>query len=123
MKYMIMLFGDQATMVETRSTEWIRSMIRFMQDIERELEEAGEKVASEGLADPTQATTVRFENGVPVATDGPFAEAKESLAGYWVVDVEDDARAIEIASKVVAFIEGPVEVRQVMDAPPEEFTS
>jgi hypothetical protein len=123
MKYMIMLFGDQATMVETRSTEWIRSMIRFMQDIERELEEAGEKVASEGLADPTQATTVRFENGVPVATDGPFAEAKESLAGYWVVDVEDEARAIEIASKVVAFIEGPVEVRQVMDAPPEEFTS
>jgi hypothetical protein len=123
MKYMIMLFGDQATMVETRSTEWIRSMIRFMQDIERELEEAGEKVASEGLADPTQATTVRFENGVPVATDGPFAEAKESLAGYWVVDVEDEARAIEIASKVVAFIEGSVEVRQVMDAPPEEFTS
>lgn len=123
MKYMIMLFGDQATMVETRSTEWIRSMIRFMQDIERELEDAGEKVASEGLADPTQATTVRFENGVPVATDGPFAEAKESLAGYWVVDVEDEARAIEIASKVVAFIEGPVEVRQVMDAPPEEFTS
>jgi hypothetical protein len=123
MKYMIMLFGDQATMVETRSTEWIRSMIRFMQDIERELEDAGERVASEGLADPTQAKTVRFQNGVPVATDGPFAEAKESLAGYWVVDVENEARAIEIASKVVAFIEGPVEVRQVMDAPPEEFTS
>jgi hypothetical protein len=123
MKYMIMLFGDQATMVETRSTEWIRSMIRSMQDIERELEDAGERVASEGLADPTQAKTVRFQNGVPVATDGPFAEAKESLAGYWVVDVEDEARAIEIASKVVAFIEGPVEVRQVMDAPPEEFTS
>jgi hypothetical protein len=123
MKYMIMLFGDQATMVETRSAEWIRSMIRFMQDIERELDQAGEKVAAEGLADPTQATTVRFQNGIPVATDGPFAEAKESLAGYWVVDVEDENRAIEIASKVVAFIEGPVEVRQVMDAPPAEFTS
>jgi hypothetical protein len=121
MKYMIMLFGDQATMVETRSPEWIRSMIRFMQDIERELDEAGEKVAAEGLADPTQAITVRFENGVPVPTDGPFAEAKESLAGYWIVDVEDPSRAIEMASKVVAFIEGPVEVRQVMDAPPPEF--
>ncbi|MGZ4115750.1 MAG: YciI family protein, partial [Actinomycetota bacterium] len=108
MKYMIMLFGDQATMVETRSAEWIRSMIRFMQDIERELDEAGEKVAAEGLADPTQAKTVRFQNGIPVATDGPFAEAKESLAGYWVIDVEDEARALEIASKVVAFIEGPV---------------
>jgi hypothetical protein len=123
MKYMIMLFGDQATMVETRSTEWIRSMIQFMEGINRELDEAGEKVAAEGLADPTQAKTVRFENGVPVATDGPFAEAKESLAGYWIVDVPDEARAIDIASKVVAFIEGPVEVRQVMDAPPPEFTT
>src|SRR5215207_1710035 len=102
---MIMLFGDQATMVETRTTEWIRSMIRFMQGIDDELRQAGELAASEGLADPTQATTVRFRNGVPVATDGPFAEAKESLAGYWIVDVDDEARAIEIASKVVAFIE------------------
>jgi hypothetical protein len=123
MKYMIMLFGDQATMVETRSTEWIRSMIKFMQEIDAELRDAGELAAAEGLADPTQAKTIRFQNGVPVATDGPFAEAKESLAGYWIVDVEDQGRAIEIASKVVAFIEGPVEVRQVMDAPPEEFTS
>jgi hypothetical protein len=121
-KYMIMLFGDQGTMVETRSMEWIRSMIRFMEGVNDELQEAGELAAAEGLADPTQAKTVRFENGVPVPTDGPFAEAKESLAGFWIVDVENEGRAIEIASKVVAFIEGPVEVRQVMDAPPEEFT-
>ncbi|MFB3739451.1 MAG: YciI family protein, partial [Candidatus Velamenicoccus archaeovorus] len=121
-KYMIMLFGDQATMVETRSMDWIRSMIRFMDGINQELTEAGEMVAAEGLADPTQATTVRFENGVPVPTDGPFAEAKESLAGFWIVEASEQ-RALEIASKVVAFIEGPVEVRQVMDAPPEEFTS
>ena len=54
---------------------------------------------------------------------GTFAEAKESLAGYLIVDVEDEARALEIASRIVAVIEGPVEVRQVMDAPPEEYTS
>jgi hypothetical protein len=123
MKYMIMLFGDQATMVETRSVEWIRSMIQFMERISDELRDAGELAAAEGLADPTQAITVRFENGVPIPTDGPFAEAKESLAGFWIVDVEKEDRAIEIASKVAAFIEGPVEIRQVMDAPPEEFTS
>jgi hypothetical protein len=120
---MIMLFGDQATMVETRSMDWIRSMIRFMEGINDELRNAGELAAAEGLADATQARTVRFQNGVPVPTDGPFAEAKESLAGFWIVDVENEDRAIEIATKVVAFIEGPVEVRQVMDAPPEEFTS
>ena len=51
-------------------------------------------------------------------TDGPFAEAKESLAGYWIVDVQED-RALEIASRIVAFIEGPIEVRQIADAPPE----
>mgnify|MGYP003402584482 FL=1 len=123
MKYMIMMFGDQATMVETRSTEWIKGMIRFMTDLDQELADSGELAASEGLADPTQATTVRFEHGAPVPTDGPFAEAKESLAGYLIVDVEDEARALEIASRIVAVIEGPVEVRQVMDAPPEEYTS
>ena len=123
MKYMIMMFGDQATMVETRSTEWIKGMIRFMTDLDQELKDSGELAASEGLADPTQATTVRFEHGAPVPTDGPFAESKESLAGYLIVDVDDEARALEIASRIVAVIEGPVEVRQVMDAPPEEYTS
>lgn len=123
MKYMIMMFGDQATMVETRSTEWIKGMIRFMTDLDQELADAGELAASEGLADPTQAKTIRFEHGAPVPTDGPFAEAKESLAGYLIVDVEDEARVLEIASRIVAVIEGPIEVRQVMDAPPEEFTS
>jgi len=123
MKYLIALFGDQATMVESRSTEWIKSMIAFMGEVDQELADRGERVDAVGLADPTQAKTVRFIDGAPVATDGPFAEAKESLAGYWVVDVVDEARVLEIASKIVAFIEGPVEVRQVMDEPPEEFTS
>ena len=51
-------------------------------------------------------------------TDGPFAEVKESLAGYWIVDVSEN-RAIEIASQVVAFIEYPMEVRRIMDEAPE----
>lgn len=75
-----------------------------------ELKEAGEVVESRGLVDPSQATTVRFQNGVPVTTDGPFAEVKEALAGYWIVEVSEE-RALEIASRVVAFIEHPMEVR------------
>jgi hypothetical protein len=123
MKYLIALFGDQATMVETKTTEWIKDMIRFMEDLDRELADSGEKVDSVGLVDPTQAKTVRFVQGAPVPTDGPFAEAKESLAGYYLVDVEDEARALEIASKIVGHIQEPVEVRQLADAPPDEFTS
>jgi len=118
MKYMIMMFGDQGTMMETQTPEWIKDMIEFMQKLDGELKEAGELVDGQGLADPTQAKTVRISNNVPVATDGPFAEAKESLAGYWIVDVSEE-RAIEIASRVVEFIQAPIEVRQVMDAPPD----
>lgn len=116
---MVMMFGDQATMTETRSLEWIRDMIEFMKQVDVDLKDAGEHVFDAGLADPTQAKTVVIENGIPVPTDGPFAESKESLAGFWVIDVEDEVRALQFASKIVAFIEGPVEVRQVMDAPPE----
>jgi hypothetical protein len=116
---MIMMFGEAATMMEVKSKEWIRDMIDFMQTMDRDLKEAGELVDSHGLADGRQAKTIRIKNGVPVATDGPFAEAKESVVGYWIVDVENEARAIEIASKVVAHIKEPIEVRQVMDAPPE----
>ena len=119
MKYMIMMFGDQAGMMESRTPEWIREMIGFMHNLNDDLTRSGELVDAYGLTDATQAKTVRFIDGVPVATDGPFAESKESLAGYWIVDVESEARAIEITSRVVAFIEHPVEVRQVADRPPE----
>jgi hypothetical protein len=123
MKYLIAMFGDQATMVETKSTEWIKNMIRFMEDLDQELADSGERVDSVGLVDPTLAKTVRFERGAPVATDGPFAEAKESLAGYWIVEVENEERALAIAEKIVASIEEPIEVRQIADAPPEEYAS
>ena len=118
MKYMIMMFGDQGRMFETRTPEWIRSMIAFMGDLDQEFRDAGEFVDGQGLADPTQAKTVRFENGAPVVTDGPFAEAKESLAGYWILEVSEE-RVLEIGSRIVAFIEEPIEIRQVADAPPE----
>lgn len=118
MKYMIMMFGDQSGMAD-KSADWITEMIEFMGTLNDDLTKSGELVSAEGLADASQATTVRFDSGVPVATEGPFAESKESLAGYWIVDVESQARAVEIASRVVAFIHEPVEVRQIMDAAPE----
>jgi hypothetical protein len=118
MKYMIMMFGDQSGL-EDKSKEWIMEMIEFMHKIDADLRASGELVYEQGLADATQAKNIAFKNGMPVVTDGPFAESKESLAGYWVVDVESEARALEIASGIVAFTEGPIEVRQCMDAPPE----
>src|ERR1700730_1080799 len=104
MKYIIMMFGGLSATLETRTPEWITSMHEFMMRLDGELKEAGEGVASHGLVDPSQAKTVRFQSGVPVPTDGPFAEVKESLAGYWIVEASEE-RAIQIASQVVAFIE------------------
>jgi hypothetical protein len=119
MKYMIMMFGDAATMMETKTPEWIKEMFAFMNTIHQDLTSSGELVDAQGLVDGSQAKTVRIQNGIPVATDGPFAESKESLIGFWIVDVVDEARAIEIASRVVAFIQAPVEVRQIPAGPPE----
>jgi hypothetical protein len=108
--------------MESRTPEWITSMHEFMMKLDGELKQSGEVVASHGLVDPSQAKTVRFQGGVPVPTDGPFAEIKESLAGYWIVEATED-RAIEIASQVVAFIEYPMEVRRIMDESPEKGQS
>lgn len=115
MKYMIMMFGDPASTMADTSPQAIQGMQQLMMDLDAELRDNGEHVDGQGLGDPSQATTVRFADGLPVATEGPFAEAKESLAGYWIVDVPEEARAVEIASRVVAHTRGVMEVRRVMD--------
>ena len=119
MKYMIMTFGQAEDMLATASKEWIRDMIDFMRNLDEDLRNAGELLDQQGLVDGSQAKTVRFEDGAPVATEGPFAESKEALVGYWVVDVEGEQRAIEIASRIVAYVEAPIEVRRIADGPPE----
>jgi hypothetical protein len=111
---MIMTFGSAEAGLATMGKEWMVEMIRFMGKLDDDLKKSGELVSAEGLADGSQAKTVRFQNGIPVPTDGPYAESKESL-----VDVENEARALEIASRIVAFVKVPIEVRRVMDAPPE----
>ena len=120
MKYMIMMFGGLGAAIENQTPEWITSMHELLVKLDGELKGAGELVASQKLIDPSRAKTVRFHNGSPVPTDGPFAEIKESLAGYWIVDVSEE-RALEIASQVVAYTEFPMEVRQIMDEPPQQL--
>jgi hypothetical protein len=114
MKYMIMMFGGLGATLAERSPEWITAMQTALMDMDRELRESGEVVESRHLMDASQAATVRFHNGVPTTTDGPFAEIKESLAGYWIVESTRE-RAIEITSRVVGITEYPMEVRRVMD--------
>jgi hypothetical protein len=113
MKYMIMMFGCLGEAMPDRSPAWIEGMGQLMGTLESEMREAGEYVAGNALADPGRATTVRLDGDTPVSTDGPFAEVKESLAGYWVIDSTRE-RAVEIATRVVAYTGYPMEVRQLM---------
>jgi hypothetical protein len=117
MKYMIMMFGGIGEAMAGRSADWIAGLQEMILKLDGELRDSGELVESRKLGDPGQGRTVRFVNGLPVPTDGPFAEVKESLAGYWVIEA-DEARALEVTARVVAYTEFPMEVRPVMDDAP-----
>jgi hypothetical protein len=80
------------------------------------LTETGELVSAEALADPSHTRTVRIQEGAPVVTDGPLAEAKEHFGGYLLVDCESLDRALEIAAGWPSARFAPMEVRPVMDA-------
>lgn len=129
MKFMLMMNAPRGT-GDWKVAEWapedLQAHIGFMKRFASELGESGELVGAEGLASPAQARVVRASKlGKPEVTDGPFAEAKEFLAGYWIVDVDSPARAYEIAARASAApgpagapMNMPIEVREVMSAPP-----
>ena len=130
MKFMLMMHapaGDGEYQVSRWSPEDLKAHIEFMHELNRELESTGERVGAEGLAPPGEARSVRAgKDGVP-ATDGPFAETKEFLVGYWIVEVESKERAYQIAARASAApgpggepLNMPIEVRQVMSAPPTD---
>ncbi|MCW5803205.1 MAG: hypothetical protein KIT31_12540 [Deltaproteobacteria bacterium] len=129
MKFMLMMNGPRNAYAEfgKLSPDDLKAHFGFMQRFSKELQHNGELVAAEGLADPMQAVIVRAgKGGAPEVTDGPFAEAKEFLAGYWIVDVDNVQRAYEIAARASAApgaggapLNLPLEVREVMSGPPE----
>jgi hypothetical protein len=81
----------------------------------KEFTDSGELLGGSALAHPSTSKTVRLKNGMPAITDGPFAEAKEQLAGYYLLDCENIERATEIAAHDPAARLWAVEVRPIMD--------
>ena len=86
-----------------------------------QLQESGELVGAQPLQDPDRTKTVRVRDGKVSAVDGPYAEAKEYLAGYYLVDCDSIERAIEIASRMPDAALSAVEVRPVMNLDGVEF--
>jgi hypothetical protein len=98
MKYMLLIY-NRPGFVEELSEAERTELFGEVDAIMRELEESGEFLGGEALADPSHTRTVRVRDGVPAVTDGPYIEAKEQFAGYLMVDCESVERATEIAAR------------------------
>jgi hypothetical protein len=128
-RYMLLTNYDD-TIGAGPMSEWdpddITAHLEYLRALNNQLIDSGELVDLQALTGPELAKVVTFDGQTgPVVTDGPYTEVKEVLAGYQMVDVETEARAVEIAAKVSAApgpggvpLRQPIEVRQVMGPPP-----
>jgi hypothetical protein len=120
--------GDDDTPMDRWRPEEISAHMNYYDALNKELAESGELVGGEALTEPAYGKeVVAGGDGATVVTDGPFAEAKEMLAGFQIVEVESDERAVEIAALVSAVpgpggvpLRQPVTVRRVMSAADQE---
>ena len=107
------------------SQDDVKRMVGFMNKTNAELKAAGQWVVGEGLVSPEEARLVTAnQDGSPSVTDGPFAESKEFIAGFWIIDVKDADEAYRIAARISLCpgpggkpLHMPLEVRQVGQAP------
>ena len=125
----LLVVNFEGGVIETPMEEWkpeeVTAHLDYYRALHRELVDSGELVESEVLAPPNLAKIVTSDGTAPVVTDGPFQEFKEWLAGFQIVDVESEERALEIAARLSAVpgpdgvpIEQPIQVREVMNHAP-----
>lgn len=115
MKYVLALFGDESGWDDVTPDE-MKAAMQPWTDFDRELTDADALIAGEGLQPSSAATTVKVGEGSDrVVTDGPFAETKEQLGGFYLLECENLDQALEWAKKVPLQPGGSIEVRPVMD--------
>jgi hypothetical protein len=113
MKYALTIYNDDAQR-EAATDEERQAVSQAYAVVTQEMQEKGVMLAGEGLYPTQTATTVRVRDGEKNVTDGPFAETKEQLGGFYVIDVKNLDEAIEWAAKIPGAETGSVEVRPVM---------
>ena len=130
MSKFVLIVNFQGGTVDTPMEEWkpeeVQAHLNYYRDLNAELRASGELLETAVLAGPDVAKVVTSNGkGAPVVTDGPFQEFKEWLAGYQIVDVESEARALEIAGLISAVpgpdgipLEQPIQVRELMESSP-----
>lgn len=111
MRFLCLVYIDPIIANAASKEEWAEideESLAFNEDLKR----SGHYIASNALVDPRQATTLRLRNGKLKATDGPFAETKEHLGGFFLIEAKDKAEAIAIAGRSLIAKMGSIEVRE-----------
>ena len=114
MKYLLTIYGDQSAWSDA-SPEDVDAMMKEYGEFGQAVNESGAFIAGEGLQPVSTATTVRVPNGERLVTDGPFAETKEQLGGFYLLECKDLDEAIDWAARIPGAKTGCIEVRPVMN--------
>jgi hypothetical protein len=114
MQYMLLIYTDESG-GSTVSEEQLRQMYAQYGTFSQALRDAGKLGANEELDAPATARSLRLEDGRPVVTDGPYAETREQLGGFYLVEAADMDEALEWAAQVPSAAHGTIEVRPIKD--------
>lgn len=119
-RYMVSIIGDEAVVADA-TPEFMEQIVADMTKYNDELKQAGVLVDADGLGPSANARTLRYgEDGKAVVTDGPFAESKEQIAGYWIFETEDIDEAVKWAEKA-PMAGGTIEIRPIVETAEENF--
>ncbi len=113
MKYMLLVYIDEQSLTETVREHCYEESTQLT----HELNAGGQYLAANPLHPVATATSVRVRDGNPLITDGPFAETREQLGGYFLIDAKDLDEAISIAARIPGARMGTIEIRPVMEIP------
>ena len=113
MRYMLLIYGDEQALDETEREQCYRESVQLAHEIDL----AGHYLAAAPLHPTSTATSVRVREGRRFVTDGPFAETREQLGGYFLIDAGDLDAAIAIAARIPMARRGTVEIRPVIEIP------
>ena len=111
MKYMLLIYGDEQALSETERQECYVESTQLAHD----LHSSGQYVAANPLHPTAMATSVQVRNGKRLVTDGPFAETREQLGGYFLIDSKNLDEALAIAARIPMARKGTVEVRPIIE--------
>jgi hypothetical protein len=116
MKYLCLIYEDETFWNKTPKPE-LDAMLAEYRAFGATYKQSGQNLGGNALQPTTTATTVRVRNGKMSTTDGPFAETREQLGGYYLLDAKDLNEAIQIAAKIPSARTGSIEVRPIMEFP------